>query len=84
MNRAALRGSEANRIRLWSLEPPEHYGRSSKLDGHGRAISIEEKAVQTEVERRGAPGSIFYDNDVLDIAASLKTVGGGASSKSLT
>ena len=51
------------------VSDPERYG-VVEFDGQGRALSIDEKP---EVPRShwAVPGLYFYDNDVLEIAASL-------------
>jgi glucose-1-phosphate thymidylyltransferase len=69
MNRATLRSGEAT-VFGYVVGTPEHYG-VVELDGHGRAISIEEKPSKPK-SNVAVTGLYFYDNDVLDIAASLK------------
>jgi glucose-1-phosphate thymidylyltransferase len=69
MNRAAMRSNEAT-VFGYVVSTPEHYG-VVELDGRGRAISIEEKPVKPK-SNVAVTGLYFYDNDVLDIAASLK------------
>jgi glucose-1-phosphate thymidylyltransferase len=69
MNRAAMRSNEAT-VFGYVVSTPEHYG-VVELDGRGRAISIEEKPAKPK-SNVAVTGLYFYDNDVLDIAASLK------------
>jgi glucose-1-phosphate thymidylyltransferase len=69
MNRAVMRSNEAT-VFGYVVSTPEHYG-VVELDGRGRAISIEEKPVKPK-SNVAVTGLYFYDNDVLDIAASLK------------
>jgi len=72
--RSTLR-SAANRragatIFGYRVSNPQQYG-VVELDGHGQAVSLEEKPVQPR-SSYAVPGLYFYDNDVLDIAAQLK------------
>jgi glucose-1-phosphate thymidylyltransferase len=52
------------------VHDPERYG-VVEFDAQGRAISLEEKPQQPK-SRYAVTGLYFYDNRVLDIAASLK------------
>jgi len=69
MNRATMRSNEAT-VFGYIVSSPEQYG-VVELDGRGRAISIEEKPLKPK-SNVAVTGLYFYDNDVLDIAASLK------------
>jgi len=69
MNRAATRRDRAT-IFGYCVNSPQQYG-VVELDGHGRAISIEEKPIAPK-SNIAATGLYFYSNDVVDIAASLK------------
>jgi glucose-1-phosphate thymidylyltransferase len=52
------------------VRDPERYG-IVELDAAGKAISIEEKPSKPK-SKWAVTGLYFYDNDVLDIAASVK------------
>ena len=54
----------------YPVQDPERYG-VVEFNGKGRAISLEEKPAQPK-SRYAVTGLYFYDNQVLDIAASLK------------
>lgn len=54
----------------YTVGSPERYG-VVELDSHGRALSIEEKPSQPK-SNYAVTGLYFYDNRVLDLAASLK------------
>jgi glucose-1-phosphate thymidylyltransferase len=69
MTRAATRSNEAT-VFGYMVGTPEQYG-VVELDGRGRAISIEEKPLKPK-SNIAVTGLYFYDNDVLNIAASLK------------
>jgi len=54
----------------YPVEDPERYG-VVEFDSHGRAISVEEKP-KSPKSRYAITGIYFYDNEVSEIAASLK------------
>jgi glucose-1-phosphate thymidylyltransferase len=54
----------------YTVNAPQHYG-VVELDEHGRALSIEEKP-QLPKSNLAVTGLYFYDNDVIDIAASIQ------------
>ena len=66
---AAKREQGATVFGYW-VHDPERYGVLG-FDSEGRAASIEEKPTQPR-SNWAVTGLYFYDNDVLDIAASLK------------
>src|SRR3974390_2640623 len=59
----------------YTVNAPQHYG-VVELNEHGRAHSFEEKP-QLPKSNLAVTGLYFYDNDVLDIAASIKPSGRG-------
>jgi glucose-1-phosphate thymidylyltransferase len=59
----------------YSVTDPERYG-VVEFDSAGRAVSLEEKPAKPK-SSYAVTGLYFYDNDVLDIAASLKPSGRG-------
>jgi glucose-1-phosphate thymidylyltransferase len=67
--RAAKKTTGAT-VFAYPVHDPERYG-VVEFDGDGRAISLEEKPRQPK-SRYAVTGLYFYDNQVLDIAASLK------------
>jgi glucose-1-phosphate thymidylyltransferase len=69
LSRTAMRGNEAT-VFGYVVTAPQQYG-VVELDSRGRAITIEEKPQQPK-SNIAVTGLYFYDNDVLDIAASLK------------
>jgi len=54
----------------YQVTEPQHYG-VIEFDEQGRAISIEEKPIMPK-SKYAVPGIYFYDNQVAEIAASLK------------
>ena len=58
------------RIFAYGVQDPERYG-EVELDGEGRPLSIVEKPPQPR-SKWAVTGLYFYDNTVLDIAASVK------------
>ncbi len=69
LRQAAARASGAT-IFAYFVDKPQRYG-VVEFDAGGRAISIEEKPAKPR-SRWAVTGLYFYDNDVVDIAASLK------------
>ena len=69
LRRAAARERGAT-VFAYSVKAPESYG-VVEFDAEGRAVSIEEKPAKPR-SRWAVTGLYFYDNDVVDIAASLK------------
>jgi len=66
----ATKNTSGATIFAYQVTDPQRYG-VVKFDGQGRAVNIEEKPKQPK-SRFAVTGLYFYDNDVLDIAASLK------------
>lgn len=69
LSKAAMRSQEAT-VFGYAVTSPQQYG-VVELDSNGRAVSIEEKPLKPK-SNIAVTGLYFYDNDVLDIAASLK------------
>ncbi len=69
MRAAGARRSGAT-VFAYRVRDPERYGVVS-FDAQGRALDIEEKPAHPK-SHHAVTGLYFYDNDVLDIAASLK------------
>ena len=67
---AAARNERGATIFAYAVRDPERYG-VVEFDAAGRAVSIEEKP-RTPKSRFAVTGLYFYDNQVLDIAASLR------------
>jgi len=68
--RSASLRSEGATVFAYRVNDPERYG-VVHFDAEGRALGIEEKPVQPK-SHYAVTGLYFYDNDVLDIAASLR------------
>lgn len=62
-------------IFAYRVSDPSAYG-VVEFDESGRAISLEEKPIRPR-SNYAVPGLYFYDNDVLEIAASLRPSGRG-------
>jgi glucose-1-phosphate thymidylyltransferase len=68
--RRAAEGAPGATVFAYHVKHPEQYG-VVEFDARGRAIGIEEKPSAPR-STFAVTGLYFYDNDVLDIAASLK------------
>ena len=62
--------TEGATVFAYPVHDPERYG-VVEFDADGRAISLEEKPKQPK-SRYAVTGLYFYDNSVIDVAASLK------------
>ena len=70
MVRKAARTKQGATVFAYAVQDPERYGVVA-FDADGRPSSLEEKPLHPK-SRYAVTGLYFYDNDVLDIAASLK------------
>ena len=68
--RQAAAREEGATVFAYHVRDPQRYG-VVQFDAQGRAVDIEEKPAQPK-SNYAITGLYFYDNDVLDIAASLK------------
>jgi glucose-1-phosphate thymidylyltransferase len=69
LRRAAVQPSGAT-VFAYAVRDPERYG-VIEFDAHGKAVDLHEKPKQPR-SRYAVTGLYFYDNEVLDIAASLR------------
>jgi glucose-1-phosphate thymidylyltransferase len=67
---AAAARSEGATVFAYPVHDPERYG-VVEFDAEGHAVSLEEKPKQPK-SRYAVTGLYFYDNTVLDVAATLK------------
>ena len=66
----ATQSAEGSTVFAYHVQDPERYG-VVEFDGQQRAVSIEEKPVAPK-SNYAVTGLYFYDNQVCDIAASIK------------
>ncbi|MCR4303915.1 MAG: glucose-1-phosphate thymidylyltransferase RfbA [Gallionella sp.] len=67
---SAVRRTEGATVFAYHVSDPERYG-VVEFDAQGRVISLEEKPAQPK-SSYAVTGLYFYDNEIVDIAASLK------------
>ena len=68
--RTAAQHDSGATVFAYRVRDPERYG-VVQFDAHGKALNIEEKPKQPK-SHHAVTGLYFYDNEVLDIAASLR------------
>ncbi len=67
---AAVNKKEGGTVFAYHVHDPERYG-VVEFDGNGRAISLEEKPLKPK-SNYAVTGLYFYDNDVIEVAKSVK------------
>ncbi len=67
---SAMAREQGGSVFAYHVQDPERYG-VVEFDGHGKAISLEEKPLQPK-SNYAVTGLYFYDRQVVDIAKSIK------------